>query len=88
MRRRLRHLLLLGIGLLYLVSIPWYRGADATPAVWLGLPDWVAVAVLCYLGVAVLNTAAWLLTDVPEPAPEADASARRAGADPGGEGDA
>ncbi len=32
----------------------------------LGLPDWVAVAVLCYVAAAVLNAAAWLLTDVPD----------------------
>jgi hypothetical protein len=34
--------------------------------VWLGLPDWVAVALLCYAAVAVLNSLAWLLTDVPD----------------------
>lgn len=85
MRRRLRHLLLLGIGLLYLLSIPWYRQAEATPAVWLGLPDWVAVAVLCYVGVAALNTVAWLLTDVPDPAPRASTGGDTAGpADEGG----
>ena len=33
---------------------------------WLGLPDWVAVALLCYAAVAVLNSLAWLLTDVPD----------------------
>ena len=27
---------------------------------------WVAVAVACYMGVAVLNALAWLLTDIPE----------------------
>lgn len=86
MRRRLRHLLLLGIGLLYLLSIPWYRQAEATPEVWLGLPDWVAVAVLCYVGVAALNTVAWLLTDVPEPPPRAPRGADTARA--GDEGEA
>jgi hypothetical protein len=31
-----------------------------------GLPDWVAVALGCYLAVAILNALAWLLTDIPE----------------------
>ncbi|MDX1648937.1 MAG: hypothetical protein R3263_03700 [Myxococcota bacterium] len=81
MRRRLRRLLLLGIALLYGVSIPWYRRGGAEPEVWLGLPDWVAVALLCYAGVAVLNAAAWLLTDVPEARPgDAARAAARSGA--------
>ena len=36
----------------------------------LGLPDWVAVAIGCYAAVAVLNSIAWLLTDVPERLPD------------------
>jgi hypothetical protein len=64
--RGLRRLLLAAIGLLYVASIPWYRDADAEPALWLGLPDWVTVALLCYGAVAVLNAVAWLLTDVPD----------------------
>ena len=66
LRRRLRRILLALIGVLYAVSIPWYREADDTPAIWLGLPDWVAVAVLCYVAVAFCNALAWLLTDVPD----------------------
>lgn len=65
-RRRLRRLLLGVIGVLYVVSIPWYRPANETPELWLGLPDWVTVAVLCYAAAAVCNAMAWLLTDVPE----------------------
>jgi hypothetical protein len=61
---RLRALLLGAIGLLYLVSIPWYRQAGSEPGLVLGLPDWVAVALGCYVGVAILNAAAWLVTDV------------------------
>jgi hypothetical protein len=80
MRRRVRQLLLLAIALLYGVSVPWYRRAGAASEVWLGLPDWVAVAVLCYAGVAVLNAVAWMLTDVPE-VPEA---ARGPGGDDAG----
>ena len=64
-----RRLLLSAIAVLYLISIPWYRGSGETPELWLGLPDWVTVAVLCYLGVAVLNSLAWLLTDVPDREP-------------------
>jgi len=64
--RRLRAALLAAVVALYVVSIPWYRNAGAETSVWLGLPDWVAVALLCYLAVAVLNSLAWLLTDVPD----------------------
>jgi hypothetical protein len=64
--RRLRAALLAVIAALYVVSIPWYRSSDAPTAVWFGLPDWVAVALLCYIAVAVLNSFAWLLTDVPD----------------------
>jgi hypothetical protein len=31
---------------------------------WLGIPDWVAVALVCYAAAAVLNALAWLLTDL------------------------
>lgn len=78
-RRRLRALLLALIGVLFVASVPWYRptGADVT-LIW-GLPDWVAVALACYVGVAVLNSVAWLLSEVEDPSevakdePEADA---------------
>ena len=52
---------------LYVLSIPWYRSAGAEAELWLGLPDWVAVALLCYVGAALLNSLAWLLTDVRDP---------------------
>ena len=64
--RGLRRLLLVAIGLLYVASIPWYREAGGEPRLWLGLPDWVAVALVCYAAVAVLNAAAWVMTDVPD----------------------
>ncbi len=64
-----RRLLFAAIALLYLISIPWYRSSGETPELWLGLPDWVTVAILCYVGVALLNSAAWLLTDVPDSDP-------------------
>ena len=63
-RRRRRRLLLFAIGLLYLLSVPWYRSAsDGLNILW-GLPDWVTVAVVCYGLVAILNSLAWRLTDV------------------------
>ncbi len=65
-RRRLRSLLLAIIGLLYVASIPWYRASGELPDLLLGLPDWVAVALGCYAAAAVLNAAAWWLTDVPD----------------------
>ena len=72
LRARLRGLLLVAVGILYAVSIPWYRGADAAPARWLGLPDWVAVAALCYVAAAVCNSLAWLLTDVSDDVDDAE----------------
>ena len=68
-RALVRRALLLIIGLLYVVSIPWYRATGEPAAIWWGLPDWVAVAVGCYAAVAVLNAVAWLLTDVADPVP-------------------
>jgi len=63
---RLRRILLAFVGVLYALSIPWYRGGGETAGSWLGLPDWVAVALLCYTGAALLNAIAWLLTEIPD----------------------
>ena len=63
-RARFRGLLLGMIVVLYALSIPWYRETGQEPALVLGLPDWVAVALGCYALVALLNAAAWLLTDI------------------------
>jgi hypothetical protein len=65
--RFLRRCLLAMIGLLYLISVPWYRATDAPLQIVFGLPDWVAVAIGCYVAVAVLNAIAWLLTTIPDP---------------------
>ncbi len=67
-RRRalVRGSLLVLVAVLFVVSIPWYRASGELPSVVLGLPDWVAVALGCYVGVAVLNSIAWALTDVPD----------------------
>ena len=56
----------MSIGLLYVLSIPWYRDPAGVPGIWLGMPDWAAVAVLCYIAIACCNAFAWLLTDVPD----------------------
>jgi hypothetical protein len=69
MARRVRLVLIAIVVLLYVVSVPWYREAGAAPAIWFGLPDWVAVALACYLAAAVLNAISWLITDLPEEAP-------------------
>ncbi len=71
---RVRAWLLVGIGALYVLSIPWYREPGALPGGgasggWLGLPDWAATALACYVAVAVLNSVAWALTEVPEGEP-------------------
>lgn len=63
-RRSWRVVCLCLIAVLYAVSIPWYRHDEAPLRIWLGLPDWVAVALFCYVGVAVFNCVAWLLADV------------------------
>jgi hypothetical protein len=69
MARRFRLVLIALIGVLYLISIPWYREAGEAPAIWFGLPDWVAVALGCYLAAATLNAVAWLITDMPDEDP-------------------
>ena len=66
----MRRGLLVVVALLFVVSVPWYRDGDAPAALWLGLPDWVSVALLCYGLAALLNAAAWLLTDLGEDEPE------------------
>jgi hypothetical protein len=61
--------LLVAIGVLYVLSVPWYRDTDAGLSLWLGLPDWATVAILCYAAAAFLNAGAWLLTDVDDADP-------------------
>jgi hypothetical protein len=63
--RRVRRGLLCTIALLYVISIPWYRG-EGPVGLLFGLPDWVAIALLCYALAALCNSVAWLLTDIPE----------------------
>jgi len=69
-RNQVRRILLAIIALLYVISIPWYRATDAPLRIVFGLPDWVAVAIACYVAVAILNAVAWRLTTISdEPAP-------------------
>jgi hypothetical protein len=68
----MRGALLALVAVLFAVSIPWYRRGGEEAGLWLGLPDWVSVAVLCYLGIAALNSVAWLLTDIPDDVGDAD----------------
>ena len=65
-KRWIRAGLLVAIAALFALSIPWYRPSGAHPSLVAGLPDWVSVALGCYVGVAVLNACAWMLTDVPD----------------------
>jgi hypothetical protein len=71
-RRRVHFACMIVIALLYLVSVPWYRDAEAPLRLWLGLPDWVAVALLCYVGVAMANALAWIVSDVSDGVDDAD----------------
>ena len=69
--RRVVHFVCMAvIALLYVISVPWYRDADAPMRLWLGLPDWVAVALLCYVGVAFVNAIAWSVAEVPDGFPD------------------
>ena len=78
MRARLRRVLLIAIGVLYVLSVPWYRETGSVVRFVWGLPDWVAWALGCYVAVAILNCAAWLLTDMAETG-QAAGSSRNAG---------
>ncbi|MDG2308280.1 MAG: hypothetical protein P8R42_27190 [Candidatus Binatia bacterium] len=73
-KRRVRAFLLVMIGVLFVASVPWYRSTGEQVTLIFGLPDWVAVALGCYVGVAVLNSVAWLLSDVEDPKMPGDGS--------------
>jgi len=70
MRRLARSGILLAIGVLFILSVPWYRETGAPVEIVWGLPDWVAVALACYVGVAILNAVAWLIVEVPDESPD------------------
>ena len=85
-RRRLRGALFALIALLYVLSVPWYRQTGSEVGMLFGLPDWVAVALGCYLAAACCNALAWLLTDVPDDLPPASSPGSHGAASPGGKG--
>ncbi|MGH0038456.1 MAG: hypothetical protein ACQGVK_25760 [Myxococcota bacterium] len=81
----MRRICLVLVGVLYVLSIPWYRDASDRVDLVFGLPDWVAVALGCYVAVAVLNALAWWRTEVEdalpgEGAPDPPSSDRPGGA--------
>ena len=52
---------------------PWLTAESAftmlsviTRGTLVGVPDWAAVALLCYTAIACCNALAWLLTEVPD----------------------
>ena len=67
-RSRFRLFLLGLVFLLFVFSVPWYRGDSEGLRLVLGLPDWVAVALGCYGVAAILNSLAWLWTDIDDDA--------------------
>ena len=68
-RGRLRLWLLGAIGILFIFSVPWYRSESDELRLIFGLPDWVAVALGCYVLAACLNSVAWLWTHIDDDAP-------------------
>jgi len=85
-KRRLHRACLALIVLLYVFSVPWYREQGEPLTLWLGMPDWVTVALLCYVAVAIVNGLAWALTDVPDTLEEATSTTQATSA-MGGAGD-
>jgi hypothetical protein len=65
---RSRLVLLCAIAVLYVISVPWYRDPEAELRIVFGLPDWAAVALACYVAVALLNGFAWLRTEIDDDA--------------------
>tara|TARA_B100000029_G_C16916558_1_gene719768 strand:+ start:151 stop:366 length:216 start_codon:yes stop_codon:yes gene_type:complete len=55
---------LIGIGLLFIMAIPWFWDPNEKPEIIFGLPDWAAWSLLCFIGVAVLNAISWTFTDL------------------------
>ncbi len=62
----------LGMAVLLVLALPWYREPGSEPATWVGLPDWLIVAGLCFLGIAALNAWAWWGADWDDDTPEGD----------------
>jgi Na+/melibiose symporter-like transporter len=73
LRRKIYIVCMIVIALLYVVSVPWYRDVDQPLRIWLGLPDWVAIALLCYVGVAFVNGIAWSMVEVSDEPDDSEA---------------
>lgn len=54
-----RALPFVGIAVLLLIALPWYREPGRPPTYWAGLPDWLVIAALCFVGIAALNAWTW-----------------------------
>ena len=59
---RIRPLLLSLLPILILISVPWYRDTNSEPRFSLqaGIPDWVTVAIVCYLLHAIISACIWV----------------------------
>lgn len=48
----------LGYLVLFALSIPWYLPSGSVPPLWLGLPYWVVISLVCCVLIAGLNVIA------------------------------
>ncbi|MGI9283463.1 MAG: hypothetical protein ACR2PX_28095 [Endozoicomonas sp.] len=68
--KTLRTALQLLMLLLLIISVPWYRTPGSDPNIYLGMPDWVILALTCYVLVIFINLLLWLTKqDQQEPNP-------------------
>ncbi|KEQ14098.1 hypothetical protein [Endozoicomonas numazuensis] len=61
--KTLRTALQLLMFFLLIISVPWYRPPGTEPKFYLGMPDWVALALTCYALVIFINLLLWLRKD-------------------------
>ena len=60
-RKKWQRACLLLIPILYFFSIPWFWNSGQDVSWFLFMPTWTAVALLSYVGVAILSSIAWCL---------------------------
>ncbi len=46
--------------ILLIMSVPWYRSDEQMSNTLFGFPEWVMVAIACYLAVTLINIGIWL----------------------------
>ncbi|WP_062262881.1 hypothetical protein [Endozoicomonas arenosclerae] len=51
---------------LLILSVPWYRTPGTEPVIYLGMPDWVLIALTCYVVVIFINLLLWLSREDPQ----------------------